>query len=59
MSLIIESKINKLHQLVLYEPINEEIFKLLLNSSLLRSKFNNPHSKKWRDEKHQLENYEK
>ena len=57
-SLKLLSKNNKLNQLVLYEQINEDMFYLLLNSSLLRSKINNPLCH-YRDERHQLENYKK
>lgn len=58
-TLKLNSKLNKLHQLVLYEPINDNIFQLLKNSSLLRSQFNNPSAKKYRNERNQLEAYEK
>jgi hypothetical protein len=58
-TLKLNSKLNKLHQLVLYEPINDNIFQLLKNSSLLRSQFNNPSARKYRNERIQLEAYEK
>lgn len=58
-SLNLKSKLNILNNITLLENIDLDKFKLLKNSSLLRSKFNNPSAKKWRNERNQLEAYEK
>lgn len=54
----LEPQNNKLDNITLIEPINEKKFNLLLNSTLLRSKFNNPYSK-FRNEREMLEKYKK
>ena len=58
LSLIIESKNSSLDNIILYETVDVELLKKLINSSLLKQTFNNPFSNIYFDnEKEQLIKY--